>query len=64
LEGDPILSTAGLKPTQAVKCPRSGNLVAVLECGPCECCVEIRQPWRHFAVKCSYHGAESTAVYP
>ena len=63
MEGNIILIAAGLKPVQAVECPRSGYLVAVEECRACECCVELRQPWRYWAVKCSFPGAESTAVY-
>ena len=52
-----------LAPIQAVRCPSTGRLVAVDDCRGCECCEEVRQPWRHYAVKCSVV-AENTGVYP
>lgn len=55
--------TSTLKPITAVKCPSLNRLVAVKECEECECCIEIRNPWRYFAVKCSY-GNNHEGVYP
>lgn len=45
-----------LRPHQAVKCPRSGNPVLVSECEVCEHVLEVRRPWRGFAVKCELDG--------
>ena len=55
--------TSTLKPVQAVNCPSLKRVVAVTECKDCECVIEVRDPWRHFAVKCSV-GNGNGAVYP
>ncbi len=55
--------TSTLKPITAVMCPSIKRLVAVTDCEDCECMIEIRSPWQHYAVKCSY-GNNSEGVYP
>lgn len=48
-----------LKPVKAVLCPLQGYLVSISEvCEKCPNCVEIRRPWRYWAVKCSYEPPE------
>ncbi|MBL7168580.1 hypothetical protein ISS40_07885 [Candidatus Bathyarchaeota archaeon] len=54
----------GLKPVQAVECALHKRLIAVEGCRLCEFCEEVRSPWRHYAVKCGFPGATSSAVYP
>ena len=41
-----------LKPAQAVRCPLSGKAVFVSECERCPHVIEVRSPWRYYAVKC------------
>jgi len=55
---------AGLKPIQAVPCSLHKRLIAVEGCRLCEYCEDIRQPWRHYAVRCSFPDTKSSAVYP
>jgi len=55
--------TSTLKPIEAVMCPSIKRLVAVKDCEKCECVIEVRRPWRHFAVKCNI-GEKHEAIYP
>ena len=43
----------GLKPVTCVMCPASGEYRSTVYCE--ECCpafIELRRPWRHWAIKC------------
>jgi len=51
-----------LRPVSAVECPSTGQLVAVEGCKECEQVVEVRIPWRHFAVRCKISG-KNEGVY-
>jgi len=55
--------TSTLKPITCVRCPKNEALVTVSVCDKCEHVLEVRRPWRHFIVKCSY-GNKSEGVYP
>jgi len=52
-----------LKPVTAVKCPINEKLVSLDECEGCPNAIEVRIPWRHFAVRCKV-GGESEGIYP
>ena len=52
-----------LRPSQAVKCPLTGEAVFTSKCQNCDNMIDVRSPWRHYAVKCRVEG-ESTGVYP
>lgn len=43
-----------LEPIQCVKCPVLKDYIDIKECKTCCYKIEIRQPYRHWAVKCSY----------
>jgi len=50
-----------MSPTQAVKCPAQNlELVSVSECRTCLNCLELRQPWRYFVVKCAVGNYNNT----
>ena len=51
-----------LKPITAVECDYHKRLMSVEGCKLCDYVLEVRQPWRHFAVKCSY-GDKHEAIY-
>jgi len=55
--------TSTLKPISGVKCPKDDILVSLGTCDKCEYMIEVRRPWRHFAVKCAY-GNKHEGVYP
>lgn len=54
--------TSTLRPITAVKCPQTDQLVSLTTCDECPQVIEVRRPWRHFAVQCS-HGDEYEGVY-
>lgn len=51
-----------LRPITAVKCPLTDQLVAVTTCEKCPDVIEVRIPWRRFAVKCK-PGDKHEGVY-
>ena len=54
--------TSTLTPITAVRCPKTDQLVPLSSCESCPHVIEVRRPWRHFAVKCSY-GDKHEGVY-
>jgi len=52
-----------LRPVTAVMCPSIKRLVAVEDCKDCECVIDVRSPWRHYAVKCDI-GNKTEGAYP
>ena len=51
-----------LRPVSAVVCPSTGLLVAVEECKDCGAVLDVRDPWRHYAVRCKI-GGKSEGIY-
>ena len=40
------------KPVECVLCPKSGLYVPTHLCPECPVVVEVRRPWRYYAVRC------------
>ena len=51
-----------LKPVKAVWCPSVDHLVPIDKCEECPSVIEVRRPWRHFAVRCRI-GGKNEGVY-
>mgnify|MGYP006910772550 CR=1 FL=1 len=51
-----------LRPAQAVRCPLTGKAVFVSECRECKYMIEVRSPWRYYAVKCDVETMREASV--